>query len=194
MSRPIPVEIIPSHVHLSHADHAALFGQGHAGTITASLSQHGQYAYEENVQVSGRLKRALTLRVLGPQRKETQVELTPTEAENLGLKPPFTRSGDLSKASSCKLKGPKGEVTAEASVIIPKPHLHLSDADAKLLRVEHGDEVKMEISGETTCLISNVVVRVHPTYRPRLHIHQDIAREHWLTGVLHARLRDVNER
>lgn len=191
MSRPIPVEIIPSHVHLSHADHAALFGQGHAGTISRTLSQHGQYAYEETVEVSGKLKRAISLHVLGPSRKETQVELTKTEAALLGLKPPLAKSGDLSKAVACKLKGPKGEVTAKASVIIPRPHLHLSDSDAKALHLKNGAIVRVEVSAETPFELAGVVVRVHPTYKPRLHIHPDIAREHWLTGVHHARIRDV---
>lgn len=190
MSRPIPVEIIPSHVHLSHADHAALFGSGHAGTISHALSQHGQYAYVETVEVSGKLKKSVTLRVLGPQRKDTQVELTPTEAALLGLKAPVAKSGDLSKAISCKLKGPKGELTAKASVIIPKPHLHLSDTDAKQLQLKNGDHIRMEIIAEAPFEISGVVVRVHPTYTPRLHVHSDFAREHWLTGVIHAKIRD----
>ena len=192
MARPIPVEVIPSHVHLSEADHATLFGPGHAGTISTALSQHGQYAYAETIEVFGKLKKSLELRVLGPHRRGTQVELTPTEAALLGIVAPLARSGDLSKAAKCNLKGPGGEVKAAAVVIIPKPHLHVSDTEAKALRLENGKEVALDILGDNPRTLENVIVRVHPTYRLRLHVHPDLARQHWLTGVLHARLRELN--
>lgn len=192
MARPIPVEIIPSHIHLSEADHVKLFGSGHAGTIATALSQHGQYAYAETVEVFGKLKRGLELRVLGPHRRSTQVELTPTEASLLGISAPLARSGDLSEAGNCKLKGPGGEVKATAVVIVPKPHLHVSDTEAKSLRLENGDEVALEIVGDGQRTLEGVIVRVHPTYRLRLHVHPDLARQYWLTGVLHARLREMN--
>ncbi|MDQ5951947.1 MAG: putative phosphotransacetylase [Patescibacteria group bacterium] len=190
MSRPIPVEIIPSHIHLSEADHVSLFGAGHAGTISTALSQHGQYAYTETVEIFGKLKKGLDLRVLGPFRKCTQVELTPTEATLLGIQAPFARSGDLTGAGKCRLSGPAGEVKAQAVVIIPKPHLHVSDTEAKAMRLENGKEVALDILGDVPQTLENVIVRVHPTYRLRLHIHPDLARDHWLTGVLHARLRE----
>lgn len=192
MARPIPVEIIPSHLHLSEADHVSLFGLGHAGTISTALSQHGQYAYTDTVEVFGKLKKGLDLRVLGPFRRATQVELTPTEAALLGIAAPFARSGDLSEAGNCRLKGPNGEVKAQAVVIIPKPHLHVSDTEARTLRLENGKEVALDILGDSPRTLENVIVRVHPTYKLRLHIHPDLAREHWLTGVLHARLRELN--
>lgn len=192
MARPIPVEIIPSHLHLSEADHVSLFGAGHAGTISNSLSQHGQYAYAETVTVFGKLKRGLELRVLGPQRKQTQVELTPTEAALLGIAAPLARSGDLSAAANCRLSGPRGEITAKAVVIVPKPHLHVSDTEAKAWRLENGKEVALDILGDSPRQLDGVVVRVHPSYQMRLHVHPDLARDYWITGVVHARLRDNN--
>jgi propanediol utilization protein len=192
MSRPVQVEIVPSHVHLSAADHAALFGTGHTGTISENLSQHGQYAYTEMVEVKGRKKAGLSLRILGPYRKQTQVEITPTEAEALGIKAPEAKSGDLSRAAKCVLKGPRGELKALAAVIVPQPHLHASEEDAKAMRIKHGDVVTMELLGGSRRLLEDVVVRVHPTYKLRLHVHPDLARAYWLTGVLHARLRDLN--
>ncbi len=192
MPRPIPVEIVPSHAHLSAADHAKLFGSGHAGTISSSLSQQGQYAYEENVEIFGKLKRGLKLRVLGPYRRATQIELTPTEAQLLGITAPESKSGDMDKAGTCRLKGPKGELKGVAAVIIPKPHLHVSDAEARSLRLDNGQEVALEILGDKPQKLDHVVVRVHPSYRLRLHVHSDLAREHWLTGVLHARLREAS--
>ncbi len=192
MARPIPVEVIPSHVHLSAVDQSLLFGPGHAGTIVASLSQSGQYIYAETVEVFGRLKRGLELRVLGPHRRATQIELTPTEALLLGIIAPVVRSGDLVSAGHCRLKGPVGEVEAKASVIVPRPHLHMSESEAMALRLQNGREVTVDILGDSERQLTGVVVRVHPSYQLRLHVHADLARELWLTGVLHARLSESN--
>ncbi len=190
MSRPIAVEIIPSHVHLSHDDMATLFGPGFAATLTHGLSQTGQHAYAETVEVMGRLKRSLRLRVLGPARRATQVELTPTEAQLLGIAAVVARSGDLSQAGDCRLTGPAGSLNAPASVIVPRAHLHCSDTEAEALHVKNGAIVTVEIVGDEPALLEDVVVRVHPTYRLRLHLHPDLARDFWLTNVVHARLRD----
>lgn len=191
MSRPIPVEIVPSHVHLSEADQVALFGVGHAGTVAQPLSQSGQFAYEETVEVFGRLKRGVKLRVLGPHRKTSQVELTPTEAEFLGLEPIVARSGDLGQAEPCRLKGPAGEIALEAAVIVPRPHIHLSDHEARTLRLQNGDEVSIDILGDRPKTLDGVVVRVHPSYRARLHVHADLARDEWIAGVHHVRIREL---
>lgn len=192
MSRPIPVEIVPSHVHVSEADHIALFGALHAGSVASPLSQNGQFAYEESVEVFGRLKRGLKLRVLGPHRKTSQVEVTPTEAEYLGLDVPVARSGDVSQAAPCRIVGPAGEVSIAAAVIVPQSHLHLSDAEAKTLRLANGGTVAVDIMGDSPRTLSGIVVRVHPTYRARLHIHADIARSEWLSGVHHVRIRELD--
>lgn len=190
MSRPIPVEIIPSHVHLSDVDQAALFGAGFAATIAQPLSQTGQFAYADQVEVRGKLKRSLQLRVLGPARRTTQIELTPSEAQLLGIDAVEAKSGDLSQAADCTVRGPAGEVQVKAAVIVPKPHLHCSDAEATALHVTNGKVVALDILGDHPCSLEEVVVRVHPSYRLRLHVHPDLAREHWLVGVLHARIRE----
>lgn len=189
MSRPIPVEIVPSHVHLSEEHFAVLFGAGHAATIVENLSQTGQFAYRESVEVFGKLKRSVVLRVLGPGRRATQVELTPTEAQLLGLAAPLTRSGETAHAADCRLVGPAGETLVPASVIVPKPHLHCSDVEAASLHVANGKMVSIEVIGDNPYVLDDVAVRVHPSYRLRLHVHPDLAREHWMTGVVHARIR-----
>lgn len=191
MSRPIPVEIIPSHVHLSEADQSVLFGDAFAATVAGNLSQGGQVAYAEMVEVRGTLKRSIDLRVLGPCRKETQVELTPTEAQLLGLAAPVAKSGDHTRAAHCTLVGPQGTVTARASVIVPQAHIHCSDAEAEQFHLHNGKVVTVDLDLDRPCTLTDVVVRVHPTYRLRLHIHPDIAREHWLTGVVHGRIREA---
>ena len=191
MSRPIPVEVVPSHVHLSEAHHRILFGDGHMGTVRHELSQTGQFAYEETVDVVGVNGESITLRVLGPHRKFTQVELTPTEARLLGINAPAAKSGDLAEARPCTLRTVHGTIEAAASVIVPKCHLHLSDTEASSLRLTNGASVRVDVVGDATRVIENVVVRVHPTYRARLHIHSDVARDMWLHSGSHIRVRDI---
>lgn len=191
MSRPIPVEIIPSHVHLSDEDFRTLFGAGVAATVQHPLSQAGQFAYAEHVTVRGKLKRQLSLRVLGPSRRTTQVEVTPTEAQLLGIDAPVVRSGDMGEAGDAVLTGPAGELAVKAAVIIPQPHLHCSETEAATLHVHNGKTVTLDFVGDHPGSLENVVVRVHPTYQLRLHVHPDLAREHWLLGVVHARIREA---
>ena len=203
MSRPIPVEVIPSHVHLSEAHHTLLFGEGHVGTVRQELSQAGQFAYEEVVTVErslrlsdrestplSELSEGIVLRVLGPHRKTTQVELTPTEARLLGIDAPTAKSGDLSSAASCSLRVKENTIICTASVIIPVPHLHLSDSEATTFRLSNGDKVRVDVVGDVSHIIENVIVRVHPTYRARLHIHPDIARDLWIHSGSHVRIRE----
>jgi putative phosphotransacetylase len=191
MSRPIPVEVVPSHVHLSEAHHRILFGERHSGTVHQELSQAGQFAYAETVDVIGPNGEAVALRVLGPSRKATQVELTPTEAAFLGLNAVEAPSGDLRLAVDCVLKTPYATIDASKSVIIPRAHVHLSDAEAQALRLEHGATVRVDVVGEGVQMIERVLVRVHPTYRARMHVHADGARALWLNAGTHIRIRDI---
>lgn len=191
MSRPIPVEVIPSHVHLSEDHHRRLFGDGHVGTVRHELSQTGQFAYQEAVEVVGKNGESISLCVLGPSRKVTQVELTPTEARLLGIDAPIAKSGDLGHAGMYTLKTAYGSIEVAASVIVPKSHLHLSDAESVALRLQNGAVVRVDVVGDVAHVLENVVVRVHPTYRARLHIHPDIARSMWLHSGAHVRVRDI---
>jgi len=191
MSHPIPIEVIYSHVHLSEEHKKVLFGERNSGTIRQEISQTGQFAYEETVDVVGSNGKTLTLRVLGPSRKSTQVELTRGEAELLALNTPEAISGDFGLAADCALKTENGEVIATKSVIIPRAHIHLSDSDARTLRLEHGSVVRIDVIGNGAQVIDDIVVRVHPTYRARMHIHADDARDLWLSSGTHIRIRDL---
>lgn len=191
MSRPIPVEVVPSHVHLSEDHQRILFGERHMGTVFQSLSQTGQFAYEESVEVVGTNGQRLKLRVLGPSRRATQVELTPTEAVLLGIEAPLARSGDLERAEMCRLETEHGTLDVPLSVIIPEKHLHLSDTEAKEARLTTGSVVRVDVIGDSVQILENVVVRVHPTYRARLHIHSDVARDEWMHTGMHVRIRDI---
>ena len=184
----IPVEVVPSHIHLSTADYAVLFGDV-SSTVAHRISQQGQHATDVNVEVRGRLlKRAINVRYMGPERRHTQVELTPTEAKYLGIEAPVAKSGVLGEAGDCTLVGPAGKLASKTSVIVPRPHLHCSPDEAAVLRLENGQEVSMELHLDTPRILEGVVVRVHPSYTLRLHIHADIAREHWVMGPLYASL------
>lgn len=184
----IPVEVVPSHIHLSAEDYAVLFGDA-STTVAHRISQQGQHATDVSVEVRGRLlKRALSVRYMGPERRHTQVELTSTEAKYLGIEAPVAKSGVLTDAGNCVLVGPFGKIQSTASVIVPRPHLHCSPDEASVLRLEHGQEVSMELHLDTPRILEGVVIRVHPSYTLRLHIHADIAREHWVMGPLYASL------
>jgi len=180
-----------SHVHLSEGQRKILFGERNSGTVRQEMSQSGQFAYEETVDVVGSNGKVLTLRVLGPSRKSTQVELTKGEAELLALHAQEALSGDFDLAIDCTLKTEHGEVVAPKSVIIPRMHIHLSDSEARTLRLEHGSVVRVDVIGDGARVIDDVVVRVHPTYRARLHLHADDARDLWLSGGAHVRIRDL---
>ncbi len=191
MSRPILVEVVSSHVHLSEAHHRILFGERHSGTVHQVLSQAGQFAYAETVDVIGSNGELIPLRVLGPSRKVTQVELTPTEAAFLGLDAVEALSGDLRPAVDCVLRTRFATIDASKSVIVPRKHIHLSDSEAQALRLDHGAVVRVDLVGDGVQVIDHVAVRVHPTYRARMHIHADDARDLWLSAGTHVRIRDI---
>ncbi len=165
----IPVEVSARHIHLSQRDLAKLFGKNYRLKKLRDLSQPGEFAAVEKVKV-----RDLNLRVLGPARKESQVELSHTDAINLGLTVPVKLSGDLKKVKSfLEVRGPKGKVKIKA--IVAKRHVHCSPADAKKLGVKNGRIVKIEIVGERGLVFENVIVRVAPKMKLACHIDTDEA-------------------
>ncbi len=188
MSRPIPVEIVPSHAYLSEADQKVLFGIGYPMTIAEHHSQPGQYVYKETIEVRGALKRSLTMRILGPNWDRSHVEVTPEEAVFLGLQLGEVKSGDVSKAGRAKLMGPEGEIELAAAIIVPRPHLLASDKEADALRIQNGQEVTVVLDGIDDKRIERVLVRVHPAFKLALELHQGYARDLWLTKQAHARI------
>ncbi|MBU4315093.1 hypothetical protein KJ673_01680 [Patescibacteria group bacterium] len=186
--RPIPVDIIPSHVYLSEQDQTALFGSGYAMTVVENLSQSGQYVCEESVEVFGKLKRGLKLRILGPHWENSHVEVSAVEAAYLGFEPKEVKSGDLSQARPCKLIGLAGEVELSNGIIVPRPHLLCSPKEAEEMYLSNGKLVNIEILLQRSKILENVIVRVHPTYKLRLELSSDYARDLWITRGAHARI------
>lgn len=130
MSKPILVETSARHLHVSAADLETLFGAGYQLTPKKDLSQPGQFACEERVDVVGPKRTISGVSILGPVRPETQVELSLTDARSIGIVAPVRESGDITGSGACKLVGPKGEVELTSGVIIAKRHIHMTPADA----------------------------------------------------------------
>ncbi|TAH48277.1 MAG: acetate/propionate family kinase [Betaproteobacteria bacterium] len=170
---PIPIEISAHHVHLSQADVDKLFGPGHQLTPQHELSQPGQYACEEKVHLVGPKGRIANVRVLGPTRKETQVEIAMTEQFKLGVQPPIRESGNLANTPGITLEGPAGSTTIERGVICAQRHIHMTPEDALRLHVRDKYVVRVRIEGERELIFGDVVVRVSPSYRLAMHIDTD---------------------
>ncbi len=169
----ILVETSARHVHVSQADLDVLFGEGYTLTNKKDLSQPGQYACEEKVTVVGP-KGEMKMSILGPTRKETQVEVSLTDARSLGIKALVRESGDIEGTSGCKLVGPKGEVEISCGVIAAKRHIHMTEADAKEFGVQDKDVVSVKITTEDRSLtFGDVVCRVSDSYALAMHIDTD---------------------
>ena len=170
---PIPVEISAHHVHLSQADVDKLFGPGHQLTPEHELSQPGQFACAEKVHLVGPKGRIANVRVLGPTRKETQVEIAMTEQFKVGIQPPIRESGDLAGTPGMTLEGPYGSAVIERGVICAQRHIHMTPEDALRFRVRDKYIVRVRIEGERELIFGDVVVRVNPAYRLAMHIDTD---------------------
>ncbi|UCV21627.1 acetate/propionate family kinase [Ferribacterium limneticum] len=170
---PIPVEISAHHAHLSQADVEKLFGPGHQLTPMHELSQPGQFACEEQVHLVGPKGRIAKVRVLGPTRKETQVEIAMTEQFKLGIQPPIRQSGDLAGTPGVTLEGPYGSSVIERGVVCAQRHIHMTPEDAMRFHVRDNYVVRVRIEGERQLIFGDVVVRVNPAFRLAMHIDTD---------------------
>lgn len=174
MAKTFIVETSARHVHLSEADFKVLFGENATLTKKKDLSQPGQYACEERVIVKGTKKDLPGVSILGPFRKESQVELSATDARSIGLGIAVRESGVLDGTPGCTLVGPAGEVTLEKGVIVAKRHIHATVADAKELGVVDKEIVSVKVNTpERSLIFGDVVVRVNDTYALAMHIDTD---------------------
>ena len=152
----------------------ALYGEGAELTVKKMLSQPGQFATgNEKIKLVGP-KGEMMVSVLGPTRKDNQIELSYTDARALGLKNvPVRESGDVAGTPGLKMVGPAGELEVEAGAIIAKRHIHMTPADAEGLGVTNGEVVKVLVKSERTTIFDDVVVRVSPSYALAMHIDTD---------------------
>ena len=174
MNRPVLIETSARHIHVSRRVLDILFGEGYELTNKKDLSQPGQYACEERVQVIGPKGSFPAVSILGPVRPETQVELSAGDARSIGVKAPIRESGDLEGSGGCKLVGPKGEVELNDGVIIAKRHIHMTPADAEKYNLVDKQIVNVKVETDGRSLIfGDVIVRVSPSYALAMHIDTD---------------------
>ncbi len=192
--RPIPIEISAHHVHLSARDVDALFGVGYQLTYRSDLSQPGQYACVETVNLVGPRGSVANVRVLGPLRKESQVEISRTEEFKLGIKAPVRASGDLDGSPPMRIEGTRGAVDIPQGVICALRHIHMTPEDALYFGLRDGDTVMMRVEGERALVFGDTLVRVGPDYRLAMHIDTDEANAAGIAGEAEGNLVGVQER
>lgn len=168
------VETSARHVHLSQEHLEVLFGKGYELTRKKDLSQPGQYACEERVTIVGSKKELKGVSILGPVRKDTQVEVSLTDARAIGVDAPIRESGDIAGSGACKIVGPNGEIELTEGVIAAKRHIHATPADAEALGVTNGQIVSVKVDTDGRSLVfGDVVVRVSDSYALAMHIDTD---------------------
>jgi acetate kinase len=172
--REVPIEVSAHHVHLCAEHVALLFGEGHRLTPAMPLSQPGQFACEEKVNLVGPKGKVERVRVLGPERSYSQVEIAMTEQFKLGIHPPIRESGDIANTPGIVLEGPKGSVTLDNGVICAMRHIHLSPEDAIRMGLRDRYLVRVVVKqGDRELTFGDVVVRVHPNFALAMHIDTD---------------------
>jgi putative phosphotransacetylase len=169
----IPVEISARHCHLSKRDLAKLFGTGYELKKTAQLYQPSDFACRETVGVRFGSKFFENVRVVGPEREQTQVEISLTDAVGSGTMPPLRLSGDLKGSASVILQGPVGRVELAEGLILTQRHIHCATEEAKKYKLKNDDVVSVKIEGERPVVFEKVKVRVKDEYKLCLHLDTD---------------------
>lgn len=171
----VKAEISARHLHISRKHLDKLFGKDYQLKPIKDLSQPGEFAADERVEVIGP-KAKIMMRIVGPTRKQTQIELAYTDARILGLSPQLRVSGDLKGTTGgVTIKGPKGKVKLNSGVIIAKRHLHISSSDAKKWKIKNGQKVKLIIKGPRGMEIKEIAARVSDKYATFIHLDTDEA-------------------
>ena len=174
MERKVLVEVSARHAHVSREHLDILFGKGYELTVKKYVSQPGQFAANERVDVIGPKRELKNVSILGPVRSSTQVEISLTDARSIGVVAPIRESGDIKQSASCKLIGPKGEVELEEGVIVAKRHIHLTPEDAKKFNVKDKEivSVKIDTDGRSS-ILGDVVIRIREDFASAMHIDTD---------------------
>lgn len=180
------VETSARHLHLTQEDLETLFGKGFELTFKKALSQPGQFATNEKVEVIGPKKSMGMISVLGPVRRYTQVELSMTDARSIGITPFVRESGDLDGTPGCRLVGPKGEIELKEGVIVAKRHIHFTPEDGEKFGVKDKQIVQLAIESNGRSLVfGDVVCRVTPTAGTAYHLDTDEANAAGCSGEVY---------
>ena len=179
----IPIGVSARHAHVTQADLEILYGPGHQLTVYAPLYQPGAFAAEETVTVVGKRMRAIEhVRILGPVRDYSQVEVAQTEAIRLGLNPPIRDSGDLAGAEAITLIGPAGSIYLAEGAICATRHIHMTPAQAQALGIRETELLKIRIPGERALIFENIRPKIHESYVLQMHLDTDDANAAGLKG------------
>ncbi len=183
MANKVLLETSARHIHVSKEALETLFGKGYKLTKKKDLSQPGQFACEERVTVVGSKKELAGVSILGPERNAVQVELSLTDARSIGVNAPVRESGDIKGSGACKIVGPCGEIEISEGVIAAKRHIHFDPKTAAEFGVADKEvvSVKVESDGRKT-IFDDVVVRVHESFAPAMHIDTDESNACGATG------------
>ena len=172
----IPIGVSNRHIHLSKADLETLFGKDYQLTPIKDLSQPGQYACKEQLTIVGPSMRPIeNVRVLGPVRSASQVEISMTDSYILKVKPPVRESGKIKDSAPIRIVGPKGVVELSEGCIIANRHIHMSPNEAKVFGLSDGDYVDIDVNGKRRTRWFDVQVRVHKDFRLEMHVDTDDA-------------------
>ncbi|MFA5878196.1 MAG: phosphate propanoyltransferase [Candidatus Staskawiczbacteria bacterium] len=173
MKKIIPVEVSARHVHLSQKDIEVLFGVGYELKEIRRLTQFSDFAAEETLNIQSNGREIKNVRVVGPIRPETQIEISLTDMVNLGLPMNAETIGDLSGSNGITLVGPKGSVLINRGVIIAGRHLHCTAEEAKRLRLKNGQIISVVVRGQREITFHNIKVRTGEKYRLCLQLDTD---------------------
>ena len=172
----VPVGVSNRHIHLTKEDLETLFGAGYELTPMKDLSQPGQYACKETLTIIGPSMRPIeNVRVLGPLRKKSQVEISQTDSFVLKVKPPVRESGNLGGSAPIRIVGPKGVVELSEGCIIANRHIHMSPSEAEVFGIKDGETVTVDVEGKRRTRWYDVQVRVHKDFRLEMHVDTDDA-------------------
>lgn len=171
----IPIEVSAHHVHLAQPEIDALFGKGYQLIQRSDLSQPGQFACQEKVSLIGPRGKVESVRILGPSRNQSQVEISMTEEFKLGIKAPIRASGDLNGTPGITLEGTHGTCELSQGVICSVRHIHMSPEDALSFGLKDNDICMVKVQGARTLIYGDVLVRVNPNFRLSMHIDTDEA-------------------
>lgn len=169
----IPVEVSARHCHLSQQDLAKLFGSGYELKVFKQLGQPSDFAAEETINIEFGSKKIERIRVVGPLRQQTQVEISLTDAIGSGIMPPVRLSGDLADGLPVKLIGPAGEVNLDKGLIAALRHIHCTEEEAKRIGIKNKDAVAVQINSERPLIFQDVLVRTGKNYKLCMHIDTD---------------------
>lgn len=174
-SKMVPITASNRHIHLSPEHVERLFGRGYELTKLKDLSQPNQFAGKETVTLIGPKGKISNVRVLGPARGSTQVEVSLFDGFTLGVKPPIRNSGDIKGSEPITIQGPRGQITINEGLICAARHIHMHTSDGAAFGVNDGDLVQVKVDGVRGVIFSNVLIRVSPKYKLEMHIDLDEA-------------------